>query len=420
MKITLARYLLFTVAVLAAHMNQAPAQSPGYFVPIAGFDLVAPGIGWAASSTHLYWTVSNGRRWRDITPPRASENEPIQLAWFTDRSHGWALLINAVENQPASLEIESTTNGGASWKLVVVDLSQNPIDPEVSPSIDSMSFGDYAHGWILIGTSSPRIRSSVLVATADAGSHWRILRSLPVNGNISFSSPVNGVLAVSNPNDDAPLWHTHDGGTSWAASDLPAPANCPSCIPVHVDSAHFSTAAHAVLAALVKTPGRDDVSSIEYVTSNGGATWRPNPVPAQRRITADARLTTISDGHVVAIGAAPHNSLVLKMRGCTAAIPLPPGLTPGALDRLSVATDRTAWALFSMPQTNLVSIDPQRKTAKVITPRPSRMESSAMPRRQHAAKPLLLHCTLVSIRSTANGQAASNDIIRPNAALRTR
>jgi photosystem II stability/assembly factor-like uncharacterized protein len=416
-KMTPARYLLFTVTVLAAYMNQAPAQSPGYFAPIAGFDLVAPGIGWAASSTHLYWTVSNGRRWRDITPPRASEEEPIQLVHFNDRSHGWALMIDAVENQPTLLEIESTSNGGASWRLATVDLSHSPIDAEVSPSIDSMSFSDHAHGWILIGTSSPGIRNSVLVVTADAGSHWRVLRTLPVNGNISFGSPVNGVLTVSNPNGDAPVWHTRDGGKSWAASDLPAPGNC---IPVHVDTAHFFTGSHAVLTALIKAPGRDDVSSIEYVTVNGGATWRPTPVPAQRRIKADVRLTTVTDGHIVAIGAAPHNSLVLKMKGSTATIPLPPGLTPGAIDRLSVASNRTAWAFFSAPQTDLVSIDPQRKIVKVITPRPSKLEHPAPLRHQRAPKSLLIHCTLVSARLNAHDQPAPNDIIRPNAALKTR
>lgn len=420
MKQELAAILLSIPMALSMSATTSTAQSSGYVAPIAGFDLVAPGIGWAASSTHLYWTASNGRRWRDITPPRASEDEPIQLAHFANRLHGWALMINAVENQPAMLEIEKTEDGGASWKLATVDLSRTPIDHAAPPSIDSMSFSDRTHGWILISTSSASVPGSVLVVTADVGHHWRVLRTLPVDGKISFSSPANGVLTVSSPNGDAPVWHTHDGGKSWAASDLPAPANCASCIPAHVDSAHFSTRNRAVLTALIKTPGRDDLSSVEYATVNAGATWKPIAPSAQRRTNAGVRLTTIADGRVIEIGAAPHNSLVMKMKSSTAAIPLPPGLTPGAIDRLSVASNRNAWALFSSPQANLVSINPQRRVVKVITPLPSRIESSAKSRHHDPQKPLRIHCTLVSVRRNGHDQAASNDIIRANAALRTR
>lgn len=195
--------LLSVIMALSASATQAAAQSSSKFTPIAGFDLVAPGTGWAASSTHLYWTAINGRRWCDITPPRASEDEPIQLAHFTNRLHGWAPLINAVENQPASLEIETTNNRGVSSKLVTVDLSRTPIDPAVPPSIDSMSFSDNTHGWILISTSSAGVRNGVLVVTADAGRHWRVLRSLPMDGNISLSSASSGVLTVSSPNGNA-------------------------------------------------------------------------------------------------------------------------------------------------------------------------------------------------------------------------
>ncbi|MGD0735170.1 MAG: hypothetical protein ABR976_08485 [Terracidiphilus sp.] len=420
MKLASIVVLLSIIIVLSASATKVAAQSSGNFAPIAGFDLVAPGTGWAASSTHLYWTASNGHRWRDITPPRVSQNEPIQLAHFTDRFHGWVLLINAVENQPASLEIESTNDRGASWQLVTVDLSHIPIDPAVMPSIDSMTFSDHSHGWILVNTSSPGVRSGALVATSDAGCHWRVLGSLPMNGNISFSSASNGVLTISSPNGDQPVWHTRDGGRSWAAADLPSPAICAGCISTHVDSAHFSTENRAVLTALVKTPGRDDLSSVEYFTSNGGATWKPAWSSAKPPIDADLRLTTVSNGHVIDISAAPHNSLLLKINNKKTRILLPRSLTPGALDRLSIASNRNAWALFSASVTSLVSIDQHKRAAKIITPRASRMERPAMPRQQQAPKKLIIHCTLVSDRGNAHDQAASNDIIRANASMKSR
>lgn len=420
MKSTLAETLILTAVLLTARTTEAVAQSLAYPAPIASFDLVAPGIGWAASSTNLYWTVSNGRRWRDITPPRASQDEPIQLVHFNDRLHGWALLINAVENQPATLEIEKTRDGGASWNLFTVDLSHPPIDPTVPPTIDSMSFSDPAHGWILISTSSAGVHSGILVVSADAGRNWRVLRSLPVDGNISFSSPANGVLTVSSPNRDAPVWHTADGGRSWAPADLPVPAKCLPCIPTRVDSAHFFSTNHAVLTALLKTPGDDDLSSVAYRTENGGATWRVAEPSALHSTNANARLTTVSDGYIIVISAASHNSLVLKIKGRTAIVPLPHSLTPGAIDRLSISSNRTAWALFTSPQTNLVSIDPHKKLVKVITPRPSRIEHPSTPRHQNGPRALLIHCTLVSARPSAQVQAVSNDIIRANAMLRTK
>jgi len=95
---------------------------------------------------------------------------------------------HAVENQPASLEIETTNDRGVSSKLVTVDLSRTPIDPAVPPSIGFHEFQrQYAwmdsHQYLIRG-----VRNGVLVVTADAGRHWRVLRSLAMDGNISLSS----------------------------------------------------------------------------------------------------------------------------------------------------------------------------------------------------------------------------------------
>jgi photosystem II stability/assembly factor-like uncharacterized protein len=378
MKIPLASLGFLALAWGACTSHASIAASCNDIDPIRAFDLIAPGTGWAASSTHLYFTSSDGHSWRDITPPRASDNEPIQLVHFTDRFHGSVLLIDVIENQPTFLEVEETANGGSSWKLAQVDLSRTPIDPVVPPTVSSMSFSDHRHGWILIGTSSANIRTSVLVATVDAGAHWQVLRILPIDGNISFGSSTHGVLtSAMNPSGDPAIWHTKDGGRSWTASTPPAPKDCPTCIPVQVDGAFFSDTRHAVLTAVIRIPGKSVPSSVEYFTSDSGATWRLGRRPERSRMNADIGLTTVTDGHVIGISAAPHNSLVLRIDGRKRAVTLPPSLTPGGLDRLSFASDRRGWALFTAQRTDLVSVDAQHKRVKVITPRPSRIKLPA-------------------------------------------
>jgi photosystem II stability/assembly factor-like uncharacterized protein len=338
--------------------------------PISSFDLVAPGTGWTASLEHLYWTADNGRRWREITPPRVGQDELIQVVYFADRRHGWVPLMSTPVDQQPHLQVAMTNNRGASWSYVAVDLTRCDYVPSSPPSIASITFSDKMHGWMLIDASSSQLsRRGDLFRTMDGGRHWRLLPAPPVDGAISFGSARNGVMTDAlNPYSDTAVWHTRDGGRTWAASALPLPSSCPQCVVDRISRAFFYDAEDAMLTAIIRAPGIDDFVSVEYGTTDGGATWSVNGRSPPRAITAGGELMMLADGHTVGLNAASHNLLLLRIDEQKFAVTLPADVTPGAIDKISVASDLSVWALSIYPQADLFSIRPRSGRVRLVTP----------------------------------------------------
>ena len=373
MKTAVTRLCLSVVLCFAAAFPAvcaAAAGRPANVDPIVSFDMVAPGTGWAASYAHLYWTNDNGRRWSDITPPRISPDDLIQLVYFADRLHGWIPLLKTREDQPPNLRVAMTGNGGSSWRYTLVDLAQLPFVPSAPPTIASMAFSDPMHGWILLGTSSSQLsRQGSLLATADGGLHWRFLPPPPLDGSVSFGSASNGVMTEAlNPYSNTAVWHTRDGGQTWKASTLPLPESCPKCVLDQISRAFFFDAQHALLTAMIRTPGLDDFLSAEYRSIDVGATWNIDRSSAPRSSNAGFALIAVADGRTIRVSAAPHNSLVLKIDEHSTTVILPGDVTPGSIDRLSVASDGSVWVLSSYPRADIYSIEPHSRNVKRITP----------------------------------------------------
>ena len=353
------------------HAQAAGAGGPcGAIDPIRSFDLVAPGTGWAASLQHLYWTADDGRRWREITPLRVRPDELIQVVYFADRQHGWVPLMSTFQDQPPRLQVAMTRNGGTSWSYVEVDLTHVDYVLSAPPGIASMSFSDRMHGWMLIDASSSQLsRRGYLFRTMDGGTHWKLLPIPPIDGGISFGSARNGVLTDAlNPYSDAAVWHTKDGGRTWTASSLPLPESCPKCVVDQISRAFFYDAGDAMLTAIIRTPGIDSFVSVEYGTTDGGATWSVNGRSPPQTSNAGGELMVVADGHTVGLNAARHNLLLLNIDEKNFAVTLPADVSPGAIDKLSVASNLSVWALSSYPQADLLSIDPRSGSVRRVTP----------------------------------------------------
>ena len=361
--------LCFGFCVVHAHASRADG-SCGALDPIRSIDLVAPGTGWAAGLEHLYWTADNGRRWREITPSRVRPDELIQVVYFIDRMHGWVPLMSTFQDRPPRLQVAMTSNRGVSWSYAAVDMGHVDYVPSAPPSIASISFSDRMHGWMLIDASSSQLsRRGYLFRTMDGGTHWRLLPAPPIVGGIGFGSARNGVMTDAlNPYSDAAIWHTKDGGRTWAASSLPFPERCQRCVVDQISRAFFYDAEDAMLTAVVRAPGIDDFVSVEYGTTDGGATWSVNGRSPPRATNAGGDLMLVADGHTVGLNAAPQNLLLLRIDENKFAVTLPANVTPGAIDKLSVASNLTAWALSSYPQADIFTIDPHSGRVRQITP----------------------------------------------------
>lgn len=353
------------------HVQAAGAGGPcGAIDPIRSFDLVAPGTGWAASLQHLYWTADDGRRWREITPLRVRPDELIQVVYFADRQHGWVPLMSTFQDQPPRLQVAMTRNGGTSWSYVEVDLTHVDYVLSAPPGIASMSFSDRMHGWMLIDASSSQLsRRGYLFRTMDGGTHWKLLPIPPIDGGISFGSARNGVLTDAlNPYSDAAVWHTKDGGRTWTASSLPLPESCPKCVVDQISRAFFYDAGDAMLTAIIRPPEIDDFVSVEYGTTDGGATWSVNGRSPPQTSNAGGELMVVADGHTVGLNAARHNLLLLNIDEKNFAVTLPADVSPGAIDKLSVASNLSVWALSTYPHADLLSIDPRSGSVRRVTP----------------------------------------------------
>src|SRR2546429_655382 len=99
-------------AAALEQQNSAPAmRSRG----IQSMKLMAPGVGWAASSGQLFWTTDGGQNWKDITPP-ANPGTGISAVFFLDTSTGWVVLSRQADpDQEREFDFAATTNAGASW-----------------------------------------------------------------------------------------------------------------------------------------------------------------------------------------------------------------------------------------------------------------------------------------------------------------
>jgi len=345
-------------------------SSRGYVEPISLFDQLSPGTGWAASMTHLYWTANNGRRWREITPSRVSPDAPIETVYFTDRQHGWVPLLKTPTDRRPRMQVAMTSDGGATWRYVAVDLTHLSYVASTPPTIASMSFSDSRHGWIMIRTASSQLsRTGCLLRTIDGGTHWTMMAQPPIDGAISFGSASNGVLTDAlNPYGNTAVWHTQNGGRTWAASALPMPPMCPKCVVDRISQAYFYDAQDAMLTAIIRKPGIDDFVSVEYGSMDGGATWSVNGRMPPQAANAGGPLLMVADGHTVGVNAAPHHQLLLSIDGTGSAATLPAAVPAGGIDRVSVAEDHSVWALFVNPRAELFSIEPRSGKVRCITP----------------------------------------------------
>jgi photosystem II stability/assembly factor-like uncharacterized protein len=104
----------------------------------------------------LIASTSDGNTWTVQLASDASTNGPLRDVSFTDSSNGWAL---------GSEKLLSTSDGGGTW-------TQHPVEKSWR-LLDSLSFADAEHGWILSG------HNRSLLMTSDGGTTWSMGPPIP-------------------------------------------------------------------------------------------------------------------------------------------------------------------------------------------------------------------------------------------------
>lgn len=163
--------------------------------------------GWAVGDTGtILHTKDGGDSWEIQNP--GTDNELFEV-FFLDRDYGWAASYR-FSTLPYGTDLLKTNDGGETWTLYPY--------PEDNIFITSIFYFDTLNGWM-------GGRPHAIVKTSDGGYSWdqaavdtSILAFFPVlnisflNENIGFAC--GGILDIAGV-----IWHTYNGGDTWAAID---------------------------------------------------------------------------------------------------------------------------------------------------------------------------------------------------------
>jgi len=142
----------------------------------------------------IYRSDDGGRTW---TRQDSGTGAKLTTVQFADANVGWA----AEAAVPALLK---TTDGGASWRRIVVP------DVDDESGLSNLFFLDAQRGWALGA-------DGVLIATTDGGETWTDIGYGTKNRmyGLFFLDERTGWVAGSQ------IWHTEDGGETWTQQPRP-------------------------------------------------------------------------------------------------------------------------------------------------------------------------------------------------------
>lgn len=257
--------------------------------PGQNFRQLTANTGWLATNHELFWTTSNGRAWKNITPPQISGGKQISAVFFKNTASGWAVLARDEENDeqvPVRFWLVSTDNAGATWsshRIVPSSWQHLPEGMQLNIAIDSVSihFWDEQHGIVAIEGN--------FMLTSDGGRTWRDANS-PGFGSVVFTTPNDGWVRGESARFDysGQLFVTHDGSKSWRRVLLPGPgpnnANSFYGVPV------FQDPEHGFLTVQYSGPGIE--STALFSSKDGGRTWKRDAV--LQRSGADHDIVTVA------------------------------------------------------------------------------------------------------------------------------
>lgn len=233
-------------------------------------------------STYLLRTSDGGRTWDNLSPHGGSATAGELIGWrFLDANTGWVVAGKA---NTSSVVVLHTTNGGAHWQRTTVPTRYLFVHPYARVSVD---FLDGQRGWMSVwGAGGMSSSQGQLFATEDGGQTWTEVAStedgtLPFGGDVRLLNRTTGWLAGSRAST-APrqLYVTRDGGKTWSEQKLMVADSVEPPVTVNVLAlpTFFSgkDEGKGVLPALVTSQdvGRPDQSTVVFITSDGGQTWK--------------------------------------------------------------------------------------------------------------------------------------------------
>jgi photosystem II stability/assembly factor-like uncharacterized protein len=275
--------------------------APGEEVP------VQPSIG------DIYRTTDGGAQWEKASPDKVSP-ESFSAIYFLDPQNAWVAAnpagTSSTDASPTSLLVYHTSNGGRTWQT-----SSLISIPDGSPK--SITFTNPSQGWLLVSLGESVNQEAVeILGTSDGGLHWNTvsltgeLPSQSTGGSLPFACIKNGMSFLDKNTGwmagDCPvgipfLYMTQDGGKTWQAQTLPAPAALPANVFINcqcdVSPPKFISPQDGYLTVQMNIPNTE---AYLYVTNDGGSIWLPFKLPVSQPqgdpLFVDSQHGWITDG----------------------------------------------------------------------------------------------------------------------------
>jgi photosystem II stability/assembly factor-like uncharacterized protein len=256
--------LLFTIIILLVFSANVLSQSSwlaqvnplgsGEQAMVGKIQFVSASEGWiAAGAGKLLHTVNSGATWTIVSPEPTDTlfnfSDPAMNMSFVNALTGYMMSIKVSGTVWQGTRVYKTTNGGTNWSRLTI--------PNFPGGI-YMQFVDANNGWVLL--FQPDYSNGGIFRTTNGGTNWNQIIT-PTSGFPYFFNSTNGWLLPVSPDGTGyssdTIRKTTDGGVTWTA---PWGTNAQ----VRLNTIHFSDVNNGWAA------GRDGKV---LKTTNGGTTW---------------------------------------------------------------------------------------------------------------------------------------------------
>ncbi|MDW8325879.1 MAG: DUF1906 domain-containing protein [Anaerolineales bacterium] len=196
--------------------RRAVAQpEAGLSSTISAFAPLSETAGWLLTDSALFLTRDAGQSWATLAPETGSAL--LIAAFFLDEVNGWLLAVSQSEAGDPAYTLLRTRDGGRTWAHKPLGLFA-PGAPEAFAESAHLFFLDAQTGWLVVKQAgSANFSLGALFHTADGGETWA-RQTIPLGEPVRFVTPEIGWTAGGVTG--AELYRTTDGGASWQPVSL--------------------------------------------------------------------------------------------------------------------------------------------------------------------------------------------------------
>ena len=302
--------------------------------PLQAIRMVDANNGWSLTTKHaILKTSDGGNHWQDVTPKAQIPGLNVQGEFLTAQT-AWIAWQSAqgYEGQKQSITILHTSDGGTNWQVTTINNAAGSL-------ADPPRFINTQEGWIVTFQAEGMMHSLInTYQTTDGGQTWTNI-SGPVqttevtnDTGISFSNAQLGWAGLERPGPPV-IEKTEDGGHSWQAQSLPAPAS-----EMAQTTAAVLIGANGLLPIHIPDSANPQARLEIYTTHDTGATWTAGALA-----NFDSSDVYALDAQHVWAEETKSNALHFSSDGGKTWVQLVQ--TPSHFDALSFADTNNGWAI---------------------------------------------------------------------------